>query len=382
MGLAEVQVGSICIEGELFDQMIPLARPYLEGKVFKYIKECIKTRWISSLGKFVVKFEDGFSKFCNTRYGISVCNGTAALHLALKIIGITKGDEVIVPDLTFVAGANTVTYLGAKPIFVDSEMLTWNIDPQKIEDEITSKTRAIIVVHLYGHPAQMTEISNIAKRHNLFIVEDACEAHGALYRGKKVGSIGHLGVFSFYGNKIITTGEGGMIVTNSKKLNDRARFLRDHAMSKHRRYFHTEIGFNYRLTNIQAAIGLAQLDKINYIIKKKIEIASLYNTLLKDVDGVILPPKQDWAKNVYWMYSILMHKVSRGKLIKRLSGYGIETRPFFIPMHRLPPFRINESFPVSDHLSKCGINLPCFVGIKEREIEFICDKIKEILVRG
>ncbi len=361
--------------------IIPLARPYLEGNELKYVQECIKGGWISSLGKFVAKFEEQFSTFCDSRYGISTSNGTAAIHLALETLGIGKGDQVIVPDLTFVATANAVYYTGAKPVFVDSETLTWNIDPQKIEEKITPKTRAIIVVHIYGHPAQMDKILNVAKEHNLYVIEDACEAHGALFKGRKVGSISHLGVFSFYGNKIISTGEGGMITTNNKKLNERARFLRDHAMSKNKRYFHPEVGFNYRLTNIQAAIGLAQLEKINYIIRKKIEIAHTYNSLLKDSKEIILPPQEKCVKNVYWMYSILVKNGKRDRLMENLKDCGIESRPFFIPMHRLPAYRLKEKFPVSDNLSRQGINLPCFVEIRNSEIEHICNKIKKILRR-
>ena len=221
-------------------------------------------------------FEEAFAAFCNCRFGISTANGTVALHLALKALGIDARDEVVMPSLTFVATANAVSYLGARPVFVDSERGTWNIDPLLIERSITRRTKAIIVVHLYGHPARMDEINAIAQRHNLHVIEDACEAHGASYKDKIVGGIGDVGIFSFYGNKIITTGEGGMVVLNNKRVCDRARFLRDHAMSKSRRYFHSEIGFNYRLTNIQSAFGVAQLERIQYILKRKREIASLY----------------------------------------------------------------------------------------------------------
>lgn len=361
---------------------IPLAKPYLIGHELKYVKECIKTNWISSLGRFVTDFEEGFADFSDCRYGISTCNGTVALHLALKALGIGKNDEVIVPDLTFIATANAVCYSGAKPVLIDSEELTWNIDPLKIEDKITSRTKAIIVVHLYGHPVQMDAILKIAHKHNLYVIEDACEAHGALYKARKVGSIGHVGIFSFYGNKIITTGEGGMITTNNKKFNERAKFLRDHAMSKHRRYFHSEIGFNYRITNVQAAIGLAQLEKIDYLIGDKIRVARFYNALLGDVNGITLPPEEKWAKNVYWMYSVLIDSRRRDILMRKLMDSGIETRPFFIPMHRLPPYREKGNFTISDKLSRQGISLPCFTGIKNSEIEYICDRIKNILNRG
>jgi perosamine synthetase len=296
-------------------------------------------------------------------------------------LGIREGDEVILPDLTFVATANAVKYTGAKPVLVDSEKTTWNLNPALIEERITPRTKAIIAVHLYGHPAKMDEILSISRKHNLFLIEDACEAHGALFKGKKIGSIGDIGVFSFYGNKIITTGEGGMIVTNNRKIYDRVKLLRDHAMSRSKKYFHSEVGFNYRLTNIQAAIGLAQLENIEHIIKRKIEIAHIYNKKLEDLEEIDLPPEEAWAKNVYWMYSILVKEQERNRLIKGLSSIGIETRPFFIPMHRLPPYRTIKRFPVSDKLSKCGINLPCFVEITPKQINYICDKVKELLIK-
>lgn len=362
--------------------MIPLAKPFLGGNESKYVRECLKSGWISSLGKFVVEFEEKFSDYCGCKYGVSVCNGTAALHLALKTLEISFGDEVLVPNLTFIATANTVHYTGAKPVLVDSEIETWNIDPSKIEEKITRKTKAIIVVHLYGHPARMDDILAIAKRHNLYVIEDACEAHGALYKDKKVGSLSDISVFSFYGNKIITTGEGGFIATNNKRFNDRARLLRDHAMSSSRRYYHPEVGFNYRLTNIQAAIGLAQLEKIDYFIERKIQIARLYNSLFKDVKIINLPPQEEWAKNVYWMYSILINGGWRNKLIEALKECGIETRPFFIPMNMLPPYRSKQKFPVSDYLSNSGINLPCFAQIKDNEIVYVSKKVINILTKG
>lgn len=362
--------------------MIPLARPYLKGNELSYVRECIETSWISSVGKFVNKFESAFSKFCSSKYGIATCNGTAALHLALKSLRIGKGDEVIMPDLTFIATANAVSYCGAKPVFVDSEALTWNIDPEKIEDKINVRTKAIIVVHLYGHPAQMDMIMKIARKHDLYVIEDCCESHGAFYKKKMVGSIGTLGIFSFYGNKTITTGEGGMIVTNSKSLDSRAKFLRDHAMSKKKFYFHPEIGFNYRMTNLQAAIGLAQFEKADHIIKKRSEISTLYSALLKGLPGIVLPPKERWAKSVCWLYSILVENGKRDKLIQWLKRDGVETRPFFIPMHKMPPYKSGGSFPVSEHLSAAGINLPSFAGIKEKEIRYICGRIRKILVKG
>ena len=360
---------------------IPIAEPVLKGNELKYISNCIKSGWISSQGKYVIEFEKIFSRFCGSSYGVSTSNGTTALHLALKTLGIGLDDEVIVPTLTFVATANAVVYTGAKPIFVDSETFTWNIDPQKIEEKITNKTKAIIVVHLYGHPCDMDPILDIAKKYKLYVIEDSAQAHGAKYKGRRVGSIGDIGCFSFYGNKIITTGEGGMIVTDNAEWYKRSCFLRDHSMSKEKRYYHPEIGYNYRLTNIQAAIGLAQMERLNSMLSKRKKIVSLYNHLLCDVRGVSLQPQAEWAERVCWLYSILVEKdfgFSRDELIERLNKKGIDTRPFFIPMHMLPPHKTSQDFPVAEELSEKGLNLPSSIALKDREIEFICETIKKI----
>lgn len=370
--------------GKEVNVMIPVAEPYLGERELEYVTECIKTGWISSIGKYVTKFEEEFSKFCGVKYGVATSNGTTALHLALVSLGIGKGNEVIVPTLTFVAVANAVTYTGAKPVFVDSEPTTWNIDPDKIEKAITKRSRAIIPVHLYGHPANMDSIMDVAKKYRLFVIEDAAEAHGALYKGKKAGSFGDMSCFSFYGNKIITTGEGGMVLTNSAKLNKRLRFLKNHGMSKTRRYYHPEIGFNYRLTNVQSALGLAQLERIDETIAKKRKDASLYNKLLEGIKGIILPPEEAWARNVYWMYSVLINEklgLSRDKLMMRLREKGIDTRPLFIPMHQLPPHKCKGNFPVADRLSSQGMNLPSSAKLKKKEIKYICETIKNLSIK-
>jgi perosamine synthetase len=367
----------------LFDRRmyLPVAEPFLGDQEIRYVTECIVTGWVSSSGKFVTQFEEMFANFCNTQYAVSTSNGTTALHLALLALGIGGGDEVIVPSLTFIATANAVTYTGARPVFVDSEEKTWNIDPQLIEDAITSRTKAIIPVHLYGHPADMDPIIEISARYNLKIIEDAAEAHGAQYKGQNVGGIGTIGIFSFYGNKIVTTGEGGMVVTNQPEIADKIRLLRDHGMSKSRRYWHTMLGYNYRLTNIQAALGVAQLEKIDSIIDKKITIANNYTEQLKNVPGIILPPRKDWAKNVYWMYSILVDEdkfgMDRDALIKILEREEIETRPFFPPIHTQPIYNTGQQLPVSEWLSKRGMNLPSAVTIRPQQIERVCKIIRE-----
>lgn len=362
--------------------MIPVAEPDLDGNELKYVTECIKTGWISSVGSYVTKFEEEFSKYCNVKHGVAVANGTVALHLALEALGIKKGDEVIVPALTFVATANAVKYTGAKPIFIDSEPRTWNIDPEKIEEKITKKTKAIIPVHLYGHPCDMDKIREIAEKHCLKIIEDAAEAHGAEYKGRKVGSLSDISCFSFYGNKILTTGEGGMCLTNDQELAEKMRWLKDHGMSKEKKYYHPQLGYNYRLTNIQAAIGLAQLEKLEKTIEAKRKNAELYNSLLKDVKGITLPVEEPWAKNVYWMYSILVeknYKLKRDELMSKLKKEGIDTRPFFIPLHKMPYLDEGLKLPIAEGLGEKGINLPSSAKLTKEQIEKISQTIKTVL---
>jgi perosamine synthetase len=364
--------------------MIPITDLAFEGNELAYVTDCIKTGWVSSLGKYVQEFEERFSEYCGTTYGVSTSNGTTALHLTLATLGIGAGDEVIIPTLTFVATANVVLYNNATPVFVDSEPQTWNLDPAKIEAKITDRTKAIIPVHIYGHPADMDPILEIAKRHRLYVIEDAAEAHGALYRGRRVGSIGDAACFSFYGNKIITTGEGGMVLTDNPEWDKKARWLRDHGMSKEKRYWHPVIGYNFRLTNLQAALGVAQLEQIEEIIEIKRKNAALYTELLSDVPHITLPPEEPWAMNVYWMYSILVQEgygVSRDDLATKLRERGIDSRNFFYPIHTMPPYveyAQNESFPVAAELAAKGINLPSSVTLTEEQIRYICQAIKEI----
>lgn len=362
---------------------IPLAKPLIDESELNNVIEAVKSGWISSKGEFIKKFEERFARYCGVKYGVSTSNGTAALHLALVALGIKRGDEVIVPDLTFIAAANAVTYCNAKPVFVDVHRDYWCIDPAKIKEKITSKTKAIIVVHLYGHPCDMDTIIDIAQKHHLYIIEDVAEAHGAEYKGKKVGSFGDISCFSFYGNKIITTGEGGMCLTNNEELAEKMRILRDHGMNPNRKYWHDVIGFNYRMTNLQAAIGLAQLQKIDELIEEKRRIAKLYAEYLKDLaekNMITLHPEMEWAKCVYWLYSILIEDkfgISRDQLIRRLEDHGIETRPFFYPIHKLPPYQHDGDYKVSEKLSRNGINLPSYALMREEDIAFVAENIKK-----
>lgn len=361
--------------------MIPVAEPELAGNELKYVTDCVTSGWVSSLGKYVAAFEEGMAAYCHRRYGISTSNGTTALHLALAVLGIGPGDEVIVPDLTFVATANVVTYAGATPVFVDSEPTYWQMNVQLLESLITERTKAIIPVDLYGHPVDMDAVMEVAQRHNLYVIEDAAEAHGALYKGRRCGSLGHMSCFSFYGNKVITTGEGGMLLTDNADWNARARLLRDHAMSPTERYFHPEIGFNYRLTNIQAAIGVAQLERIDDLVRIKRRNAALYAERLSKVPGLTLAPEAPWAQSVYWMYSILVNKdypLSRNALMAALKQRGVDTRPFFRAIHTMPCHPRAMSLPVAEDLAARGINLPSSTKLTEDQIDYVCQQIAEL----
>lgn len=335
-------------------------------------------------------FERKISSYIGVKHAIAVSSGTAALHLALAALDIQPGDEVIMPTFTMIACANAAKYLGAKPVLVDSESLTWNIDPSRIEEKITGKTKAIMVVHTYGHPADMDPIMEIAKKHGLYVVEDAAEAHGAEYKGRKVGGIGDIGCFSFYANKIITTGEGGALVTNNDEIAEKIRKLRDQAYNAGLRKWliHDSIGYNYRLTNLQAAVGLAQLERIEEFVNRHRENAYYYNSLLKDVQGIILPPEAPWAKNVYWMYTILVNEellgITRDDLMRKLESYGIDTRSAFLPIHLQPPYRnayINEKYPVAELLGRRGVNLPSGNSTTKMDIDSVVAAIKKIIGR-
>ena len=364
--------------------MIPVSEPVIEEEDAQMVERAVRSGFVSSRGEFITRFESGFSSYCQARYGVAVCNGTAALHLALSALDIKKGDEVIIPDLTFIATANAVRYCQAKPVPVDSEASTWCIDPEKVSDAITKRTKAIIPVHLYGHPANLERILEITESAGIFVVEDAAEAHGAEIKGKRVGGIGDVGCFSFYGNKILTTGEGGMCVTNRPELEEKMRILRDHGMDPKRKYWHPYVGYNYRMTNLQAALGVAQLRKIDRILESKRKNAALYSRAFEASDLVTLPPEADWGKNVYWMYSILVNKggqTARDRLIERLLEAKIESRPFFYLIHTQPPYKgsARRRTPVAANLSRRGVNLPSSPVLTENEITHVAETVVKIL---
>lgn len=359
---------------------LPIAAPAFQGNELRYVTECVLTNWISSQGRFVTEFERAFAKFSGVKHGVAVSNGTVALHLALVLAGIGPGDEVIVPTLTFVATANAVRHAGATPVFVDSERNTWTMDPLQVEKKITARTKAVIPVHLYGHPADMDPLMGLARRHHFFVIEDAAEAHGAMYKGKRVGSIGHIGCFSFYGNKIITTGEGGMLTTNDDRLADQARLLRDHGMSRTRKYWHEIVGFNYRLTNLQAAVGVAQIERIEMILDQRAAMAARYRDLLMGDERLELPPQASWAERVTWMYSILLKEgITRDPVMKILETQRIDVRPMFHPIHLMPPYATAERFPIAEGLSRRGLSLPTWVPMGQAEIGRVCTALQNAL---
>ncbi len=345
------------------DTHIPIAIPNLGGNEFNYLMDAFLSTWISSKGDYILRFEEEFSKYCfagmKKNFGVAVSNGTVALHLALVALGIGEGDEVIVPDLTFAATVNAVLHAGATPVIVDIEQDSWCIDPKEIEKAITPKTKAVIPVHLYGQPCDMKSIMDIAKKHNLLVIEDCAEAHGAEFEGQKVGTFGDVGCFSFFANKVITTGEGGMCITANQELADKMRTLRDHGMSKTKRYWHDCVGFNYRMTNLQAAIGLAQLERIDLILKEKENLENLYKKQLEKFDNIHFQLSDiPGRKKITWMISIL-YDGDKEKLMQNFTDNKIEVRPFFYPLSDMPIYKDYVfSSKVAKEISKKGMNFP------------------------
>ena len=362
-------------------KFIPISQPSIGAKEIDCVTDAVTSGWVSSLGKYIDMFEEKFALYCGTKYAVATSNGTTALHLALVALGVTAEDEVIIPDLTFVATGSAVRYIGAKVITVDIDEDTLCISPEAIEKTITPKTKAIIPVHLYGHPANMEEINKIAKEYNLFVIEDAAEAHGAEVNGKKVGSLSNAGVFSFYGNKIITSGEGGMITTDDEEVYKKMRYLRDHAMSKEKRYWHTEVGFNYRMTNLQAALGVAQFERIDELLAKKKEIFEWYRDGLKDVKGIRLNHQASWAKNVYWMVCLELdgyRESQRDEFIQKLKVKNIDSRPYFYPVSDMSMYE-NVDTPITHKVYQRGLNLPSYFDITQEQVEFVCKTIKGLI---
>jgi perosamine synthetase len=368
---------------------VPVAAPVIGERELAYATDAVRSGWVSSLGPYIERFERAFAHYVGVSHAVAVSNGTVGLHLALHALGIGPGDEVLVPDLTFVATAHAVLQTGATPVFVDVEPDTWCLDPIAAERAITPRTRAIMPVHLYGHPADMDGIQRLADDHESFIVEDAAEAHGAEYHGRKVGSIGKVGVFSFYGNKIITTGEGGMLTTNDAALANRLRHLKDHGMSPQRRYYHTELAFNYRMTNIQAALGLAQLEQIERFIERRRQIFRWYVKELAGLPSIMLNVERPGTRNVYWMSSVVLKSqchVTREELASRLRLQDIDSRPFFVPMHQLPHLanfrsvsRQGDGCPQAEWIAARGLNLPSGGSLDEQTVHRIARTVATIV---
>ncbi len=357
---------------------IPVYKPDLSGNEKIYVNECLDSSWISSKGDFIPRFEQEFSKFIGVKHSSTVSNGTVALHLSLVVLGIGAGDEIIVPTLTYIASVNAIAYTGATPVFVDSLMDSWQMDPEDIRKKITPKTRGIMVVHLYGHPCDMDQIIKIAGEHGLFIIEDCAEAFGSLYKGRHVGTYGDISIFSFFGNKTVTCGEGGMVVTNDEKLHNSVVHYKSQGLVKYRTYWHDVIAYNYRMTNICAAIGLAQLERAAQFIEKKRQIALWYIDNLKTLPVEYHRENGDIRHN-YWMFSILVSDpLNREPLSVFLAENGIETRPLFYPVHTMPMYSQNSrKFPVAEELGSRGINLPSYPMLTKDDVEFVCGKIKE-----
>lgn len=370
------------LNGALMNRFIPVAAPALIGNEKKYVLDCIESTWISSSGKYIERFESAFAEFCGVKHALACSNGTVALHLALLAMGLGPGDEVIIPTLTYVASANAVAYCGARPVLVDSEPETWNINPELILKHITPRTKGIMAVHLYGHPADMDPILAVAAKHNLFVLEDAAEAHGAEYKGRRAGSLGDIATFSFYGNKIITTGEGGMVVTNDDDVAQKIRQLKGQGQDPQRRYWFPVAGYNYRMTNITAAIGCAQMEKIDWHMGRRREVAGWYRKYAGHSTQFTLSPEMDWARNAYWMTCALLAPgatLNRDEVMERLLNVGIETRPFFYPMHTLPMYREPSSaFPVAESLAARGFNLPSSALLTEEDVANVCEELIKI----
>ncbi|HXF63227.1 MAG TPA: DegT/DnrJ/EryC1/StrS aminotransferase family protein [Caldilineaceae bacterium] len=365
-------------------QPIPVYQPSLAGNEKVYVNECLDSTWISSKGKYLPLFENAFAAYVGARYATAVCNGTVALHLALLALGLGPGDEVIVPTLTYVASANAVTYVGATPVFVDVEPESWQMDPQEVAAKLTPRTRAILVVHLYGHPANMQAIGELARRHGLWVVEDCAEAIGTRFHGQHVGTFGDIATFSFYGNKLITTGEGGMVVTNSAALLERCNHYKGQGLAAERAYWHDVVGYNYRMTNICAAIGLAQLERIDELLAKKLQVAEMYDEALKGVAVMRHRPSYPDILHSYWMYTILVAEARQRDMVRALLWEaGIDTRPTFSPVHTMPMYaQASQRYPNAEWIGARGISLPSYPDLTGKEIAYIAEQLAQALHRA
>lgn len=367
--------------------LIPVSEPLLGDNVLPLVRECIETGWISSDGRFIQEFERKWASYCNVEHGVAVSSGTAALQIAIAALNLERGSEIIIPSYTIISCVTAVLEAGCVPVLVDCDAETWCMNLDEVESKISPRTRAVMPVHIFGHPVDMRRLGALAKKHDLFIVEDAAEAHGAEVDGRRVGGLGDLGCFSFYANKIITTGEGGMVVTNSREFADRLRSLRNLCFRPERRFFHTEIGHNYRLTNLQAAIGVAQVEFVDTHIEKKRWMAKCYGERLRKLSDIALPTEREWAKNVYWMYGMVLDECVEFDAVefaRRLRELGVDTRPFFLGMHEQPALTDrglfgHESYPVTERLARRGLYVPSGLTLTEAQIDYVCESICRVL---
>ena len=379
----QLSIGRIPVSQNL-GKIIPVCEPVLEGNELSYVAQCVESGWISSAGSFIDKFETMFADKVGVKCAVATTSGTTALQLALAAVGVGAGDEVILPTFTMIATIHCVRHLGATPVLVDADLRTWNLDAGQLEAKITAKTKAIVPVHIYGYPCDMDEINAIGRKHNVYVVEDAAEVHGARYKGKMCGSLADIASFSFYANKIITTGEGGMVTTDQQELGALCRTLRDHAFSKERHFWHRYHGYNFRMSNMQAAVGVAQMERWEQLVQTRIDHARRYIANLRDLPGLVLPPESEDRDNVFWMFGLRVEKekfgADRDELRCRLAQSAIETRTFFIPMHLQPVFfeRFKDQhYPVAEQLCAEGLYLPSSAKLTNSEIDFICERIHQ-----
>jgi perosamine synthetase len=375
--------------------MIPVNEPYIGECELVYVTECLRTGWISSTGRFIDEFEEKWAAYCGMKYGIAMSNGTTALQAAVGCIGLQPGDKVIMPTFTIISCAQAIIYNGGVPILVDSDPCTWCMDVgqvrEKVEAEIKKgdgKLKAIMPVHIYGHPVDMDPILELAEKHNLKIIAEYLTGHAtANPQWKRCGGLGHLSVFSFYANKLITTGEGGMVLTNDPAYAEKARSLRNLCFLPHHRFYHTELGHNFRLTNLQAAIGLGQLERMDEIIAKKRWMGQAYTERLRGIPGLQLPVEETWANQVYWMYGIVLDEsmgLNAARFAQKLKEKGVETRPFFLGMHEQPVFQDmglfrDEKYPVAEYIARQGLYLPSGLTLTEKQLDQVCEAVKAIL---
>lgn len=370
--------------------MIPVNEPLLNDRAREYVEECVRTGWISSAGRFIEEFERQWAAYCTMQYGVAVSNGTTALELAMRCLTLEPKAEVIMPTFTIISCALAVLNAGAVPVLVDSDPRTWCMDVGQVESKITSRTRAIMPVHMYGHPVDMDPLLNLARRHGLAVVEDAAEAHGAEYRGRRAGGLGDLSCFSFFANKIVTTGEGGMVLARRPEHAERLRSLRNLCFRTDRRFWHTELGHNYRLTNLQAAIGLAQVEQIDEHLRRKRWLGQAYGERLADLTQLALPVEEPWARNVYWMYGVVLADdvpFDAVEFARRLKAEGVETRPFFLGMHEQPALIglglfAGECYPVAERLARRGLYLPSGLTLTESDADRVSEAVHRVLGRS